>query len=252
MAWTRGGGGRAEGAGKGRARGRRRSQIRSRSRSRREPSGSRRGRRRVSRAAPAPAPAPPPARGGRERRGQPAAGRWAAGAMAAPEPLRPRLCLLVRGEHGYGFHLHGEKGRRGQFIRRVEPGSPAEAAALRAGDRLVEVNGVNVEGETHHQVGACAPPPPIPGARPCPARARTAPGTTGPPAPAPRLPRRGQEGSHKGLRGLPGTGGGRGHRGSASFLASPRPRRFRTAEVGGILAGRGPQCGGSSGSGPGS
>ncbi|XP_053413175.1 Na(+)/H(+) exchange regulatory cofactor NHE-RF2 isoform X2 [Nycticebus coucang] len=72
--------------------------------------------------------------------------------MAAPEPLRPRLCLLVRGEQGYGFHLHGEKGRRGQFIRRVEPGSPAEAAALRAGDRLVEVNGVNVEGETHHQV----------------------------------------------------------------------------------------------------
>ncbi|XP_012924375.1 Na(+)/H(+) exchange regulatory cofactor NHE-RF2 isoform X4 [Heterocephalus glaber] len=72
--------------------------------------------------------------------------------MAAPEPLRPRLCRLVRGEQGYGFHLHGEKGRRGQFIRRVEPGSPAEAAALRAGDRLVEVNGVNVEGETHHQV----------------------------------------------------------------------------------------------------
>uniref|UniRef100_A0A452SBL2 NHERF family PDZ scaffold protein 2 n=1 Tax=Ursus americanus TaxID=9643 RepID=A0A452SBL2_URSAM len=70
--------------------------------------------------------------------------------MAAP--LRPRLCRLVRGEQGYGFHLHGEKGRRGQFIRRVEPGSPAEAAALRAGDRLVEVNGVNVEGETHHQV----------------------------------------------------------------------------------------------------
>lgn len=53
--------------------------------------------------------------------------------MAAPEPLRPRLCRLVRGEQGYGFHLHGEKGRRGQFIRRVEPGSPAEAAALRAG-----------------------------------------------------------------------------------------------------------------------
>ncbi|XP_070269362.1 Na(+)/H(+) exchange regulatory cofactor NHE-RF2 isoform X3 [Myotis yumanensis] len=72
--------------------------------------------------------------------------------MATPEPLRPRLCCLVRGEHGYGFHLHGEKGRRGQFIRRVEPGSPAEAAELRAGDRLVEVNGVNVEGETHHQV----------------------------------------------------------------------------------------------------
>lgn len=83
--------------------------------------------------------------------------------MAAQESLRPRLCRLVRGEQGYGFHLHGEKGRRGQFIRRVEPGSPAEAAALRAGDRLVEVNGVNVEGETHHQVGPCAAPrPPAP------------------------------------------------------------------------------------------
>jgi S1-C subfamily serine protease len=83
--------------------------------------------------------------------------------MAALESLRPRLCRLVRGEQGYGFHLHGEKGRRGQFIRRVEPGSPAEAAALRAGDRLVEVNGVNVEGETHHQVGPCAAPrPPVP------------------------------------------------------------------------------------------
>lgn len=89
--------------------------------------------------------------------------------MAAPESLRPRLCRLVRGEQGYGFHLHGEKGRRGQFIRRVEPGSPAEAAALRAGDRLVEVNGVNVEGETHHQVGPCAAPRPpgsLLGARP--------------------------------------------------------------------------------------
>lgn len=80
--------------------------------------------------------------------------------MAAQESLRPRLCRLVRGEQGYGFHLHGEKGRRGQFIRRVEPGSPAEAAALRAGDRLVEVNGVNVEGETHHQVGPRAAPRP--------------------------------------------------------------------------------------------
>lgn len=133
---------------------------------RREPSVSRRGRRRVPTAAAAttasqapPRPCCPallPAGGGPQRRGQLVAGRWAAGAMAASESLRPRLCCLVRGEQGYGFHLHGEKGRRGQFIRRVEPGSPAEAAALRAGDRLVEVNGVNVEGETHHQVGACA------------------------------------------------------------------------------------------------
>uniref|UniRef100_A0ACB8FLK5 Uncharacterized protein n=1 Tax=Sphaerodactylus townsendi TaxID=933632 RepID=A0ACB8FLK5_9SAUR len=59
---------------------------------------------------------------------------------------------MQKGDQGYGFHLHGEKGKSGQFIRKVEPGSPAEAAGLRAGDRLVQVNGVNVEKETHHQV----------------------------------------------------------------------------------------------------
>lgn len=65
---------------------------------------------------------------------------------------KPRLCLMTKEENGYGFHLHGEKGKSGQFIRKVEPGSPAEASGLRAGDRVVAVNGVNVEKETHHQV----------------------------------------------------------------------------------------------------
>lgn len=66
--------------------------------------------------------------------------------------LRPRLCFLVKGERGYGFHLHGERNRGGQFIRKVEQGSSADLAGLRPGDRLVEVNGENVENETHHQV----------------------------------------------------------------------------------------------------
>uniref|UniRef100_A0A7M4F8F5 NHERF family PDZ scaffold protein 2 n=1 Tax=Crocodylus porosus TaxID=8502 RepID=A0A7M4F8F5_CROPO len=77
----------------------------------------------------------------------------------AKDQLKPRLCHMLKGEQGYGFHLHGEKGKSGQFIRKVEPGSPAEAAALRAGDRVVEVNGVNVDKETHHQV---RPRPPAP------------------------------------------------------------------------------------------
>lgn len=65
---------------------------------------------------------------------------------------KPRLCLMTKADGGYGFHLHGEKGKSGQFIRKVEPGSPAEASGLRAGDRVVAVNGINVERETHHQV----------------------------------------------------------------------------------------------------
>nr|XP_057929839.1 Na(+)/H(+) exchange regulatory cofactor NHE-RF2 [Doryrhamphus excisus] len=66
--------------------------------------------------------------------------------------LRPRVCYLIKTEHGYGFHLHGEKNKGGQFIRRVEPGSSADLAGLRPGDRVVEVNGENVEKESHHQV----------------------------------------------------------------------------------------------------
>ncbi|NWU77151.1 NHRF1 protein, partial [Onychorhynchus coronatus] len=63
-----------------------------------------------------------------------------------------RLCRLERGSDGYGFHLHGEKGKPGQFIRLVEAGSPAERSGLRAGDRLLEVDGENVERESHQQV----------------------------------------------------------------------------------------------------
>ncbi|XP_051765596.1 Na(+)/H(+) exchange regulatory cofactor NHE-RF2 [Ctenopharyngodon idella] len=66
--------------------------------------------------------------------------------------LRPRLCYLTKGDRGYGFHLHGERNRGAQYIRKIEPGSPADLSGLRSGDRVVEVNGENVEGETHHQV----------------------------------------------------------------------------------------------------
>uniref|UniRef100_UPI00398F2C75 Na(+)/H(+) exchange regulatory cofactor NHE-RF1 n=1 Tax=Pristiophorus japonicus TaxID=55135 RepID=UPI00398F2C75 len=68
------------------------------------------------------------------------------------EQLRPRLCVIAKGPSGYGFHLHGEKGKTGQFIRLVEAASPAESAGLRAGDKVVQVNGDNVEQDSHQQV----------------------------------------------------------------------------------------------------
>ncbi|KAM6896903.1 Na(+)/H(+) exchange regulatory cofactor NHE-RF1a [Xenentodon cancila] len=68
--------------------------------------------------------------------------------------LRPRLCVLEKGAGGYGFHLHGDKTKTGQFIRLVEADTPASAAGLLAGDRLMFVNGENVEGESHQQVVA--------------------------------------------------------------------------------------------------
>lgn len=71
-----------------------------------------------------------------------------------PEEYRPRLCHVVKWEDfaGYGFNLHAEKGKAGQFIGKVDDNSPAEASGLKEGDRIVEVNGVNIGNENHQQV----------------------------------------------------------------------------------------------------
>jgi len=67
---------------------------------------------------------------------------------------RPRLAHIRQWPHfdGFGFNLHAEKSRPGQFVGAVDIGSPAEAAGLKEGDRVVEVNGVNVGHENHRQV----------------------------------------------------------------------------------------------------
>lgn len=68
--------------------------------------------------------------------------------------LRPRLCVLEKDADGYGFHLRGDKSKLGQFVRLVEQDTPAAASGLRAGDRLVFVNGQSVEGSGHQEVVA--------------------------------------------------------------------------------------------------
>ena len=64
----------------------------------------------------------------------------------------PRLIKMKKGDKGYGFNLHGERGVVGQFISAVDEGGPAQLAGLCVGDRVVEVNDVNVEAATHSQV----------------------------------------------------------------------------------------------------
>ncbi|CAK6964881.1 Na(+)/H(+) exchange regulatory cofactor NHE-RF2 [Scomber scombrus] len=71
-----------------------------------------------------------------------------------PSELVPRLCHLVRTDMGYGFNLHSDRSRPGQYIRSLDPGSPADHAGLRPQDRLIEVNGVNIEGMRHAEVVA--------------------------------------------------------------------------------------------------
>ncbi|EDO42418.1 predicted protein, partial [Nematostella vectensis] len=59
---------------------------------------------------------------------------------------------LKKGSQGYGFNLHGDKTHPGQTISAVDKDSPAEIGGLREGDRVIEVNGVNVEDMTHGDV----------------------------------------------------------------------------------------------------
>lgn len=67
---------------------------------------------------------------------------------------KPRLCHLRKWTdfNGYGFNLHAERGKAGQFIGTVDEQSPAVAAKLRSGDRIIEVNGTNIGSENHQQV----------------------------------------------------------------------------------------------------
>lgn len=67
---------------------------------------------------------------------------------------RARLCHLKKWQHfqGYGFNLHAERAKSGQHIGKVDINSPAESAGLKEGDRIVEVNYVNISNENHQQV----------------------------------------------------------------------------------------------------
>jgi len=73
--------------------------------------------------------------------------------MEAETP-QTRLCHLLKvpDYDGYGFNLCAERGKPGHFIGKVDPCSPAAAAGLQDGDRIVHVNGTNVNNDHHRQV----------------------------------------------------------------------------------------------------
>ncbi|XP_032878999.1 Na(+)/H(+) exchange regulatory cofactor NHE-RF3 [Amblyraja radiata] len=63
-----------------------------------------------------------------------------------------KLYHLTKGPEGYGFTLNAVRGMQGQFIRQIVNGSPASEAGLEVSDILIEVNGVNVEVDTHDEL----------------------------------------------------------------------------------------------------
>ncbi|XP_045414704.1 putative PDZ domain-containing protein PDZK1P1 [Lemur catta] len=64
----------------------------------------------------------------------------------------PKLCRLVKGENGYGFHLNAIQGLPGPFIKEVQKGGPADLAELEDEDIIIKVNGVNVLDEPYEVV----------------------------------------------------------------------------------------------------
>lgn len=81
------------------------------------------------------------------------------------EPYAPHCVIIVKGIQGFGFNVRGQIDEGGQLksingslypplqhISNVIPGGPADAAGVLMGDRILEVNGINVEGESHSKV----------------------------------------------------------------------------------------------------
>merc|ERR1712183_776000 len=67
--------------------------------------------------------------------------------------LKPRFCHLVK-DRTFGFHLNSEQNceRPGQYIRQVAEGGVADVAGVKDGDRIIEINGENIESKPHKEV----------------------------------------------------------------------------------------------------
>ncbi|GCC33568.1 hypothetical protein chiPu_0012038 [Chiloscyllium punctatum] len=96
---------------------------------------------------------------------QPGSGSDLEGPVPTNLSRGPRLVKIIKSETGYGFNVRGQVSEGGQLrsingelyaplqhVSAVLPGGAAERAGVRKGDRILEVNGVNVEGATHKQV----------------------------------------------------------------------------------------------------
>lgn len=77
----------------------------------------------------------------------------------------PRVVSIYKSETGFGFNVRGQVSEGGplrsingelyaplQHVSAVLESGAAQMAGIRKGDRILEVNGINVEGSTHKQV----------------------------------------------------------------------------------------------------
>ncbi|XP_028936928.1 Na(+)/H(+) exchange regulatory cofactor NHE-RF3 [Ornithorhynchus anatinus] len=75
-----------------------------------------------------------------------------ANGVAGAGGRRPRFCYLVKDGDSFGFSLKTVQGQKGVFMVDLTPQGVASRAGVRPNDRLIEVNGENVENDNHSQV----------------------------------------------------------------------------------------------------
>jgi len=63
---------------------------------------------------------------------------------------RPFMFRIMKAKGGYGFYMWHDTD--GHYVENVTAKSPADKAGLRAGDRILEINGVNIEQENSEDV----------------------------------------------------------------------------------------------------
>ena len=76
------------------------------------------------------------------------------GTLTVTKDNVPRLCHIKRPNNiGYGFKVQPSKASTSHhYISNVDKNSPADNAGLCKGDRILEVNGVNISQENHKEV----------------------------------------------------------------------------------------------------
>ncbi|KAM4047170.1 Na(+)/H(+) exchange regulatory cofactor NHE-RF3-like [Anomaloglossus baeobatrachus] len=65
---------------------------------------------------------------------------------------KPRLCYLVKDKGSFGFSLKTNKGTKGFFLDTLLAGGVAVKAGVKEGDRIIEINGKNIEFDSYEQL----------------------------------------------------------------------------------------------------
>lgn len=65
-----------------------------------------------------------------------------------------RICRIKKRKNfnGYGFNLESKSESRCRYIGIVDSNSPASSSGLRGGDKIIEINNINIEFFNHEQI----------------------------------------------------------------------------------------------------